>query len=318
MKSTKLQNWSKQGLIYSPLQNKSDWITHSQLPVVDYCCENNTFKIYFSNRDKENRSLPAYIIVSADDPKVIHEVANQPILNLGNLGTFDDCGVMPSSIVNYNSKKYLYYIGWNVRNTISYHNSVGLAISEDNGKNFKKYSEGPLWERSINEPHYSGTSEVIFEDGIWKNWYLSCVGWSIINEKPEPRYHIKYAESSNGVDWKREGKIAIDFKSDDEGGIVRASIIKDEKYKMWYSYRKLKDYRTNKLKSYRIGYAESENGIDWKRLDELVDLPLSSTGWDSEMTAYPNVIKLKDRTLMFYNGNGFGKSGIGYAILNNQ
>jgi hypothetical protein len=33
------------------------------------------------------------------------------------------------------------------------------------------------------------------------------------------------------------------------------------------------------------------------------------------MMAYPFVIDINHRKYMFYNGNGFGKSGIGYAVL---
>ena len=69
--------------------------------------------------------------------------------------------------------------------------------------------------------------------------------------------------SKNGIDWKREGKIAIDFKNENECGIVRACVLKDNDiYKMWYSYRNLQNYRTDRHNSYRIGYAESFNGID--------------------------------------------------------
>ena len=36
------------------------------------------------------------------------------------------------------------------------------------------------------------------------------------------------------------------------------------------------------------------------------------------MICYPNVIKVKDKLYMFYNGNGFGQSGFGYAELENN
>ena len=72
---------------------------------------------------------------------------------------------------------------------------------------------------------------------------------------------------------------------------------------------------TDKENSYRIGYAESKDGITWKRLDDKAGIERSKFGWDSEMMSYPNVIKYQDKIYMFYNGNGFGQSGFGYAIL---
>ena len=39
----------------------------------------------------------------------------------------------------------------------------------------------------------------------------------------------------------------------------------------------------------------------------------SGKGWDSGMTAYPGVIRVGDRYLMWYSGNGYGSQGIGLA-----
>jgi len=67
--------------------------------------------------------------------------------------------------------------------------------------------------------------------------------------------------------------------------------------------------------SYRIGYAESSNGVDWKRKDNDVGIDVSPSGWDSEMIEFPYVFDNKDTRYMLYCGNGFGKTGFGYAIL---
>jgi hypothetical protein len=32
------------------------------------------------------------------------------------------------------------------------------------------------------------------------------------------------------------------------------------------------------------------------------------------MIAYPNVLRYGDERFMFYNGNGFGRTGFGYAV----
>jgi hypothetical protein len=75
---------------------------------------------------------------------------------------------------------------------------------------------------------------------------------------------------------------------------------------MWYSFRG---------QAYRIGYAESEDGRQWKRLDSHVGIDVSTTGWDSEMIEYPFVFDHKGQRYMLYNGNGFGKTGFGLAVL---
>ena len=310
-------NWLKKGKIYVP-DGSLDWsLSHAQVPVTDVSISDDFWRIHFSTRDGSNRSLPGYVDVNKDTFEVIN-ISQEPTLQLGALGTFDDCGVMPSWIVDHEGKKYMYYIGWNVRNTISYHNSVGLAISLDNGKSYTRYSDGPLWDRNTIEPHYSGTSCVLIDgNGIWRNWYLSCTEWRMVNGKSEPRYHIKHAESKDGINWVRKGTVCIDYKDEHEAGIVKASVIKDGTvYKMWYSYRNFDNYRTDPANSYRIGYAESNDGISWNRMDSRAGIDVGPEDWDSQMIEYPHVFKSNGRLLMLYNGNGFGKTGFGIAELN--
>jgi hypothetical protein len=125
--------------------------------------------------------------------------------------------------------------------------------------------------------------------------------------KPEHKYHIKYAESRDGINWEREGLVAIDFANDQEYAISRPSVIHDsDRWRMWYSFRG---------QSYRIGYAESENGRQWKRLDAQVGINVSTAGWDSEMIEYPFVFDHKGQRYLLYNGNGYGKTGFGLAVL---
>lgn len=310
--------WEKKGLIYVA-NGKYNWNqSHAQIPTVDMV-NNDIWRIYYATRDTGNRSFTSYIEVEAGNPSRILYEHNQPILPLGELGTFDDCGIMPSWIVSKDDKKYLYYIGWNVRNTVPYYNSIGLAISDNGGKDFYKFSEGPIMDRNHIEPHFTGTSSVLIDNGIWKNWYLSCTKWKVINGKPEPFYHIKYADSLDGINWNRKGITAIDYKNSTEGGIVRSSVLKEDGlYKMWYCYRSAKDYRFDRNQSYRIGYAESKNGIRWDRLDDRVGIDVSNEGWDSDMIAYPHVIGYKKKKYLFYNGNSFGKSGFGYAVMQSE
>ncbi len=68
---------------------------------------------------------------------------------------------------------------------------------------------------------------------------------------------------------------------------------------MWYSYRGGVDYRTSLKTSYRIGYAQSEDGISWTRMDECAGIDVSAEGWDSEMIEYPHIIQYRAGNLCF-------------------
>lgn len=310
--------WIKKGLIFKVDKNYNWMQTHAQVPIVDKIDEER-LRIYFGTRDSQNRTLTTFIEVEANNPQNILYLHNKPVLSLGKLGCFDDSGVMPSDIISYNGKKYFYYLGWNVSCLVRYRVANGLAISEDNGRKFKRVSEGPIMDRSIVDPIAVSTQSVLVEKGIWKMWYMSYVKWKIVNGITEPFYHIKYAESKDGINWERKGIVCIDFKSTKEAGIARPFVIKEDYiYKMWYCYRGSLDYRTNKEQSYRIGYAESIDGIKWTRKDEEAGIDKSETGWDSEMIEYPYIYEHKGKKYMLYNGNGFGKSGFGYAVLESE
>lgn len=307
--------WVKKGLIFN-VDGQYEWNKrHAQCPVVDKL-NDEVWRIYYATRNAKGQSQISYIEVEAGNPNNILYQNDKFLFDFGNIGTFDDSGLMPSSIVNHGNLKYLYYIGWTVKHTVPYHNSIGLAVSKDNGVTFKRKFKGSILPSTHLEPYFTGTSYVLVENDIWRMWYLSCVKWELIDSKLEPFYHIKYAESKDGINWKRQAVIAIDFKSEVEGGIVSASVLKEDNiYKMWYGYRKAKGYRIDKNCSYRIGYAESIDGIKWTRKDEQVGIDISENGWDSEMMSYPNIIEHGNSKYMFYNGNGFGITGIGYATL---
>lgn len=304
--------WIKKGNIFN-VDGAFDWNkSHAQVPVADLL--EDRIRIYYASRDTLGRSNVSYIEVEKYNPEKIIYKHTKPLFELGNLGAFDDSGIMPSSIITVGDKKYLYYIGWTTRGTVPFQNAVGLAVSEDGGATFTRFSEGPIISINFTEPYFSGTSFVFFEDSLFKMWYLSCIKWEKIEGKAEPIYNIKYAESPDGIKWNQTGKVAIELKND-EGGLVSASVIKEEgKYKMWFGKRKKSDYRNNVDNSYKIGYAESSDGVDWVRKDNEVGIEISKEGWDSEMMSYPYVFKNDNELIMLYNGNGFGKTGFGYAV----
>ncbi|MEW5918806.1 MAG: hypothetical protein AB1762_20560, partial [Gemmatimonadota bacterium] len=125
----------------------------------------------------------------------------------------------------------------------------------------------------------------------------------------QSRYNIRYAESDDGVRWRPDGHVCIDFQHSEEVAIARPCVIRDpDRYRMWYCYR-------GRTFSYRIGYAESADGYHWSRRDDEAGIEASASGWDSEMVAYPHVFDHRARRYMLYCGNRFSKDGFGLAIF---
>lgn len=309
-------SWLKHGNIFNT-DGSLDWShSHAQVPVVDI--ENEGFwRVYYSTRNILGQSNISFIDVESGNPKQIMKVKTSPILELGEPGTFDDSGLMPTCIITVDEKKYLYYIGWTLKKNVPYQNSIGLAVSYDNGDTFQKISKGPILGMDRIDPYFTGTFYVLKNIDTYLGYYLSCIGWKIINDKMEPLYDVKIATSDDGVNWKKKEKVAIPLQGK-EGGIASATVIKGAIYRMWYSVRQAEDFRDNKNNSYKIGYAESMDGVEWLRKDDEAGISLSSEGWDSQMIAYPYAFVYLDTLYLFYNGNEFGKTGFGYATRKND
>lgn len=302
--------WKKQGLIFKPDNHFSWMCSHAQVPTVLEL--NDCFKIFFATRDKNSLSHIGCIDVDINDPLKILKIYEEPILKPGPLGAFDEDGVVPSCVLKQDNEIWLYFNGWNKKVTTPYHNAIGLVKSFDNGNTFERTFEGPIIDRTPHEPYMHVSPSVLKDDDDYKMWYVSGTKWITINNKHEPLYVIRFADSKDGITWNRTGVSCIP-QSHHQEAIATPSVLKDNGiYKMWYCYRDSIDFRDG-VGSYRMGYAESRDGKEWERLDHLTGISCSDSGWDSIMQCYPYVIKRDKKLYMFYSGNGFGKEGIGLA-----
>jgi hypothetical protein len=305
--------WRKLGKIFCADRN-SDWMySHAMIPIAEKFDE-ELYRIYFSPRDKFNRGHGAYLEIDIRNPTKVIRLHDKPILRPGALGCFDDSGALPNSIVRTCGRKILYYTGINLGVTVKIRNSIGLAEWNDQTHRFERCFEGPIIDRTRHHPHFVATPEVLYEDR-YRAWFTSCVGWSLHPDGPRHHYHIEYAESKDGVAWERNGIVAIDFQDEFEYAIGAPRVIKDGAvYKMWFCSRATSDYP-----AYRIRYATSSDGIKWARQDNIVGIDVSLPGeWDSQMLCYPFVFDHLGERYMLYNGNDFGRTGFGIAVLENQ
>ena len=302
--------WVKKGLIYKPEGNR-DWSkSHAQVPkpiLID-----DRLRIYYGTRDEFNRTRTSFIEVLPDNPKEILHDNDEPIIGLGEPYAFDEYGVMPGCFLKYKDEVIMYYTGWAKGTDLPYAVRIGMAVSKDGGITFKRTSNEPVI--GLNQEKISCSQPfVVIDKDLWKMWYSSFFDWtSTYNGKKEPVYELHYAESTDGRSWDLKGRVLhCEGKA-----VINPTVWESSgKWSMLYSYRGLTDYRDNNSNSYRIGYAESQSLDEWGNYSGNPVVDISESGWDSEMTAYPAVYNHKGKFYLLYNGNGFGKSGFGYAIL---
>jgi predicted GH43/DUF377 family glycosyl hydrolase len=298
--------WEKQGVIFKP-DGSRDWMqSHPYLPTAIQI-DQTTIRVFLAFRDAENVGRLGFVDVAASDPRHVLRVSERPALDIGVPGAFDDNGVSPLSVVRDGGRLRLYYAGWQLTPRARYLLLTGLAFSDDDGETFTRHQLTPVLERSSEELLVRSGAAVIKDGALWKAWYAA--GSSIIaaDGKSVPTYYVAYAESADGLTWPTHGRPVIVPQAPDEYGFGRPHVEKSGgEYRMWYSVR-------THSKIYRIGYATSPDGLQWSRRDGEVGIDVSPSGWDSEMIGFAAIVENEYGRFMFYNGNDYGKTGVGVA-----
>jgi len=304
--------WKKLGMVFDIRRHSIDWLTsHAMLPTP--LLLDDRIRVFYTGRDINGCSRISFVDLKRNDPTSVLHVHDRPLFEIGKIGTFDDSGTLGTCVVKDGDHVSLYYNGYNRRVLVPWSNAIGLAVSSDNGTSFKKKFEGPIIDRTAHEPYFAITPCIRIEKDIWHMWYTSGTGWVVVNDVPEPLYVIKYARSHDGITWERPNQVCIHPNSDSEVTARAAVLEEDGKYRMWFCYRGSQDFRDG-TDSYRIGYAEADDPIHWRRDDSKAGIGLGPDEWDAKMIAYPAVLTCDDSTYLFYNGNGFGVHGFGCAV----
>ena len=307
--------WIQKGVIFTPDDSKAWSRTHAQAPsAIDM---QDRIRVYYGTRDADNRSRTSFFDVDRNDPTQLLYRHDSPVLDLGKPGTFDEDGVIASQVLAVGDELWMYYGGVSKGGSVPYRMSIGLAKSHDRGLSFSRLFEGPIVDRTPHEPYMTMAPNIIREQQSWTMWYGSGVKWTSVAGKFEPVYVTMVAYSDDGISWRRSGRPCIRQNYPDEAN-TRPAVLKTRNgYEMWFCYRQSQDYRDGKG-AYRIGYATSADGRTWERLDEDMGLAPAGSGWNASTMAYPSIVVVEGRKIMFHNGDGFGKTGVGCAIWSGE
>jgi sucrose-6-phosphate hydrolase SacC (GH32 family) len=299
--------WRKRGLIYAP-DGQQAWARKYAFPPTPLFLSDGALRMYVAFCDEKTVGRIGYVDIDPNDPSRVLAVSPRPVLDIGEPGAFDENGILPTCILPVDQRLYLYYVGYQLGQRVRYYQFQGLAVSDDGGTSFERLRRVPVIDRSDAETLNRTSAFVMREDGRFRMWYVGGSEWTVVNGKSLPVYNLRHLESADGINWGGEGRVCLDFR-DDEHAFGKPWVFREGGlYRMFYSVRR----RSN---GYRLGYAESRDGLDWVRKDDQVGIDVSPSGWDSQMIAYSSVVRHKDRVYLFYNGNNCGETGFGYAEL---
>lgn len=303
--------WRKLGLVYGP-PGGAGWAASHCMTPTPVLLNEHVVRVFVTFCDEQGTGRPGFVDVSADDPTRVIAVSDQPLLDIGKPGTFDENGVLVCSVLQVGPGRwYMYYVGFELGTKIRYRLLTGLAVSEDDGLTFRRVQSAPVLERSDAELYFRGGPWVRQEAGIFRLWYVAGSSWLDILGKAMPVYDLRYAESADGINWPSQGAVHLPITKSDEHGFGRPAVVPKPGggYRMFYSVRR------KSLGAYRLGYAESTDGLCWKRLDEQIGLDVSPSGFDSDAIMYAAPLQIGANLYVFYNGNDFGRDGFAVAVL---
>jgi hypothetical protein len=316
--------WTKFGKIFDPTEhalpnNCLEFAQSPQALVMD-----DRVRVYFSTRERDSVGKYLSHIAFVDFDKAMQniiDISRHTVIELGELGCFDEHGIFPINVVRDEDRVLAYTTGWNRKVSVSADASIGLAVSHDGGEYFEKVGNGPIMAASLKEPFLVADAFVASYDGLFHMWYIFGTKWKkfVETDPPERIYKIAHATSQDGINWLRDGRqIISNWLNEDECQALPCVFRHGDLYHMMFCYRQAHGFRQQSSSAYRLGLARSSNLTDWERDDSLLGIDVSEAGWDSQMQCYPHVFQSDGKTWLLYNGNEFGRFGFGLALLDEE
>ena len=313
------------------------WIRSSENPVLPPgpkgapdcgCCMNpwailrdDEWWLYYGGADEAGRRGICLAVSPAGDG--VRWERRGRVLDPGPEGSFDAAWCVLPHVVRFPERWHLYYTANCGRGSgLASFPGIGLAVSED-GLNWTKSPANPILPATgrTGDPDAVGIAggsvlEVKLPGGAseWRFYYTGCptLGDDLFLNQQKT---VCLAVSADGVRWERRGAVMLRDPDRDYENVAAAGPVvhqqPDGSYRMWYSAI------GTRWGAYSICYAESEDGIRWRRgpnYGDNLQLGPVGDGWERRMVEYPSVIRDGGRLRVFYCGNGYGSSGIGTAV----
>ena len=300
--------WRKLGRLYTPRATAAHpkLLTHTANPL-PVQLDGDLYRVFFSSRDAHNRSSVGAVDIDMGRRHVVREHA-APFFEHGPPGSFYADGVSIANCYSVGDSHYMLFMGWQAPAGQHWRGDIGrLAVARDLSLSLDK--PDPLLASDAVDPISLSYPWVVpNRAGGYTMWYGSTRTWDAGNG--EMLHTINQATSDDGDDWTRHG-LAVPYAIGVAQAFSRPTVAPTASggVEMWFSYR------SGAGEPYRIGYAHSQDAEHWELGLDRAGITVSASGWDSEMIEYPFVFDHGGDRYMLYNGNGYGKSGFGMAIL---
>lgn len=265
-------------------------------------------RVFLGGWDDDGISRIWWIDVAADDPFRVIDRATSPVVDIGEPGAFDENGVFPGHATFHDGRVYLATTGFQLGHKIRHYNFGGLTVSEDGGDSFARVSRAPVLDRADEGLHVRAGQSLLWDAGVLRCVYAAGTGWMDVGGKQRPVYDVRYQTLERPDRLAPEGELIVSHDGAVEHALGRPQLLRHRGRLLVLYTRRTLDMR------YSMGGAAFEDGR-WVRRDDELSVQPATTGFDAQMAYFPGAVSLGDRLLLFYSGNGYGRDGLGAAVL---
>jgi len=299
--------WTKLGRLYAPPEQgrHPKLATHAANPLPVHL-EGDVYRVFYSGRDAHKHSSVGAVDIDIVRRTVVRD-HYEPFFLHGLAGSFYADGVSIGNCYRAGSRRFMLFMGWQAPAGGQWRGDIGgLEVLPD--LHLALAGERPWLGADVTDPislSYPWVSER--PGGGYDMWYGSTRSWDAGNG--EMVHVLNHASSQDGLAWTRHG-LAVPFEIGRAQAFSRPTVARadDGRLQMWFSYR------SGSGETYRIGYAEND-GSGWRLALEDAGIGVSVDGWDADMIEYPFVFDHAGQRYLLYNGNGYGRTGFGLAVL---
>ncbi len=210
---------------------------------------------------------------------IFEKYSENPVLPQGQQDDWDNQGRLMPTVIFDEGEYKMWYGGWDGTTQ-----RIGIANSID-GISWQIYSGNPILEPISGEEIQISENSVIRDINEYKIWFTT----QLVNGN----YEIKYATSSNGINWNRHPILGLNIINWESNiNMFSPSVIKkDGQYLMWYNA--VKDNQ------WHVGFATSTDGYNWIKNLEPVIKPTEI--WENTTVGRPSTIFRNNQFEIFYH-----------------
>lgn len=260
------------------------------------------YRIYITGRDNANRSIIGYAHWNVDQPGILYNFSEAPVLKLGAEGSFYESGTSYPNVFMYENECYLIFTGWIRGVTVPFYNNIGIARLCNKMGQFICESPFPLLPYSEDICLGTGSSCIKLNKGMYELYFTNFDSWFHADGKLYHKYSLRKQSSACPLRWTEKSRKLSTTLSNHIENICKPSFLddvflfcgraRDSDYSLYYGTM---DATTNCV--------SNVNKVEFGEFSEI--------GRDNLGQSYPTGISERGRKFIIYSGNDYGSTGLG-------